>query len=141
MVRSMMCCAKLPIFLWGEALKTANYLVNRVPTKATNKIPYEIWCKRKPSLAHLRTWGCKAEAKLYNPMQKKLDSKTVSCFFIGYPDRTKGYRFYCPKNNTRFVETQRAIFIEEEEEGLDEADFVFDEVLETKETAAENQTR
>ncbi|CAL2241924.1 unnamed protein product [Prunus armeniaca] len=141
MVRSMMCCAKLPTFLWGEALKTANYLANRIPTKATNKIPYEIWCKRKPSLAHLRTWGCKAEEKLYNPMQKKLDSKTVSCFFIGYPDRTKGYRFYCPKNNTRFVETQRAIFIEEEEEGLDEADFDFDEVLETKETAAENQTR
>ena len=141
MVRSMMCCTKLPTFLWGEALKTANYLANRIPTKATNMIPYEIWCKRKPSLAHLRTWGCRAEAKLYNPMQKKLDSKTVSCFFIGYPDRTKGYRFYCPKNNTRFVETQRAIFIEEEEKGLDEVDFDFDEVLETKETADENQTR
>ncbi|KAI5319090.1 hypothetical protein L3X38_038798 [Prunus dulcis] len=141
MVRSMMCCAKLPTFLWGEALKTANYLVNRVPTKATNKIPYEIWSKRKPSLAHLKTWGCKAEAKLYNPMQKKLDSKTVSCFFIRYPDRTKGYRFYCPKHNTRFVETQRAIFIEEEEGGLDDTDFDFDEVLENKETADENQMR
>ncbi|CAL2278472.1 unnamed protein product [Prunus armeniaca] len=141
MVRSMMCCAKLPTFLWGEALKSANYLVNKVPTKATNKIPYEIWCKRKPSLAHLKTWGCKAEAKLYNPMQKKLDSKTVSCFFIGYPDMTKGYMFYCPKHNTRFVETQSAIFIEEEEGGSDDADFDFDEVLEDKETPDENQMR
>ncbi|KAI5338098.1 hypothetical protein L3X38_017369 [Prunus dulcis] len=74
-------------------------------------------------------------------MQKKLNSKTVSCFFIGYPDRTKGYRFYSPKHNTRFVETQKAIFIEEEEGGSDDADFDFDEVLENKETADENQMR
>ena len=110
----MMCCIALPNFLWAEALKIANYLLNRTPTKSVDRTPYEIWCNRKPSFNHLRTWGCRAEAKLYNPMQKKLDSKTVSCYFVGYPDRTKGYRFYCPNHNTRFVETQRAILIEEE---------------------------
>ncbi|BBH08689.1 transposable element gene [Prunus dulcis] len=77
MVRSMMCCTALPNFLWGEALKTANYLLNRIPTKSFDRTPYEIWCNRKPSFNHLRTRGCRAEAKLYNPMQKKLDSKTT----------------------------------------------------------------
>ncbi|BFG24650.1 hypothetical protein CerSpe_109240 [Prunus speciosa] len=36
MIRSMMCCTNLPIFLWGEALKIANYILNRVPTKSIN---------------------------------------------------------------------------------------------------------
>lgn len=31
MVRSMMCKVDLPLFLWGEAVKTTNYIVNRVP--------------------------------------------------------------------------------------------------------------
>ncbi|CAL8075801.1 unnamed protein product [Prunus armeniaca] len=135
MVRSMMCCTTLPIFLWGEALKTANYLLNRTPTKGVDKTPYEIWCNRKPSFNHLRTWGCRAEAKIYNPMQKKLDSKTVSCYFVGYPDRTKGYIFYCPNHTTRFVETQRAVFIEEEKEETNKADFEFEEIIESKENA------
>ncbi|KAF7833133.1 Retrovirus-related Pol polyprotein from transposon TNT 1-94 [Senna tora] len=42
-VRSMMSNYKLPIFLWREALKTAVYIQNRVPTKAVSKTPFEIW--------------------------------------------------------------------------------------------------
>ncbi|CAL8998293.1 unnamed protein product, partial [Prunus brigantina] len=142
MIRSLMCCSKLPKFLWGEALKTANYLLNRTPTKSVNKIPYEIWCNRKPSLSHLKVWGSKAEAKFYNPSKKKLDSKTVTCYFVGYPDITKGYRFYYPNNTPRFMETQRAIFIEDEcEQGTDE-NFDFDEILEDEGfTGKENQIR
>lgn len=33
-VRSMMSRSKLPGFLWLEALKTANYILNRVPSKS-----------------------------------------------------------------------------------------------------------
>ena len=53
MVRSMICHSTLPESLWGEALKTAAYILNRVPTKATAKTPYELWTWRKPSLKHL----------------------------------------------------------------------------------------
>ncbi|CAL9011160.1 unnamed protein product [Prunus brigantina] len=142
MIRSLMSCSKLPIFLWGEALKTANYVLNRTPTKSVNKIPYEVWCNRKPSLSHLKVWGSKAEAKFYNPSEKKLDSKTVTCYFVGYPDRTKGYRFYCPNHTTRFMETQRAIFIEDENDSDTEENFDFDEILENKEPAEkENMLR
>ncbi|CAL9021467.1 unnamed protein product [Prunus brigantina] len=62
-------------------------------------------------------------------MEKKLDSRTTSGYFVGYPERTKGYRFYCPQNTTRFVETQRAIFIESETEVTEEENFDFDEVV------------
>jgi hypothetical protein len=57
-------------------------------------------------------WGCPAEAKVYNPHIKKMDSKTVSCYFIGYPERSKGFIFYYPSHTTRIVETRHAVFFE-----------------------------
>ena len=53
MVRSMLSNSPLPISLWMEALKTAVYLLNRIPTKAVPKTPLELWIGRKPSLRHL----------------------------------------------------------------------------------------
>ena len=41
MVRSMISNSSLPLFLWSEALKTALYILNRVPSKAVPKTPYE----------------------------------------------------------------------------------------------------
>ena len=112
MVRSMMSKSNLPVSLWMHALMTAVHILNRVPSKAVPKTPFELWKGWKPSLRHLRIWGCPAEARIYNPLEKKLDSKTISGFFIGYPDRSKGYRFYCPNHSTRIVETGNAKFIE-----------------------------
>jgi len=85
MVRSMMSYSTLPVKLWMEALKTAVHILNRVPSKAVPKTPYELWTGRKPSMNYFHVWGCQAEAKLFNPQLGKLDPKTVSCHFIGYP--------------------------------------------------------
>jgi transposase InsO family protein len=112
MVRSMLSNSSLPISLWMEALKTAVYLLNRVPSKAVPKTPFELWTGRKPSLRHLHVWGCPAEARIYNPHEKKLDFKTISGYFIGYPAKSKGYRFYCPTHSTKIVETGNARFLE-----------------------------
>jgi hypothetical protein len=60
-------------------------------------------------------WGCPAEARVFNPQLKKLDPKTVSCFFIGYPHWGKGYRFYCPGHTIKYVETRQEVFFEENE--------------------------
>jgi len=114
MVRSMMSCSTLPINLWMEALKTAIYILNRVPSKSVPKTPYELWTGREPSLNHFRVWGCLAEAKVFNPNIEKLDPKTVSCHFIGYPEKSKEYRFYYPDRHTKFVETRHADFLEDE---------------------------
>lgn len=112
MVRSMLSNCKLPMSLWIYALKTATYILNRVPSKAVPITPFELFKGRKPSLRHLRVWGCPAEVKLYNPHEKKLDSRTVSGYFIGYPEKSKGFVFYCPSHSTRIVETGNARFIE-----------------------------
>ena len=111
-VRSMMSYSSVPISLWGEALKTAMYILNRVPSKGVLKTPFEFWTGRKPSLRHIHIWGCPAEARIYYPHEKKLDSRTISRYFIGYPDKSKGYRFYCPNHSVRIVETGNARFLE-----------------------------
>jgi hypothetical protein len=59
-------------------------------------------------------WGCPAEAKLFNPSIGKLDPKTVSCHFIGYPDKSKGFRFYCLDRYIKIVETRHTVFLEDE---------------------------
>jgi hypothetical protein len=59
-------------------------------------------------------WGCPAEAKVFNPNIGKLDPKTVSCHFIVYTEKYKGYRFYCPTVHTKFVETRHAVLLEDE---------------------------
>jgi len=52
MVRCMMSHSTLPDFLWGDALKTATYILNQVPSKSVSKTPYELMAGKKPSLKH-----------------------------------------------------------------------------------------
>ena len=53
-----------------------------------------------------------SEVKVFNPQERKLDPRTVTGYFIGYPERSKGYRFYCPNHTTRIVESNNAKFLE-----------------------------
>ena len=53
MVRTMMSYSTLPVSMWGEALKTAMHILNRILTKSIEKIPYELWTNRKPCLGYM----------------------------------------------------------------------------------------
>ena len=41
-----------------------------------------------------------------------MDARTISEYFIGYPEKSKGYMFYCSNHSMRIVETGNARFIE-----------------------------
>ncbi|KAL6322006.1 hypothetical protein AAG906_003147 [Vitis piasezkii] len=101
---------------YDGSTQNAAYILNRVPTKAAAKTPYELWTGRKPSLKHFHIWGCPAEARPYKPHEKKLDSKTVSSYFIGYAERSRGFKFYDPAIRSIF-ETGTATFFEDVEFG------------------------
>ena len=116
MVRSMISHSSLPESLWGEALKTAVYILNRVPSKVVSKTPYELWTGKKPVIKHLHIWGCPAEARPYRPHEGKLDSRTTSCYFVGYAERSRGFKFYDPLKKS-FFETGNARFLEDVEFG------------------------
>ena len=128
MVKSMISHSNLPISLWGEALKTVAYILNRVPTKATAKTPYELWIGKKPSLKHLHIRGCLVETRPYRAHEKKLDLRTVSCYFIGYSERSRGYKFYDPTTKSIFENGNARFFEDVEFDGGDkDRDFVFEE--------------
>jgi hypothetical protein len=60
----------------------------------------------------LYIWGYPSKAKIFNPQLGKLDLKTISCHFIGYPDKSNGYWFYCPEHTTKYVNTRHTVFLE-----------------------------
>ena len=80
------------------------YILNCVPTKVVQKTPFELFKGWKPSLKHMCVWGCPYEVRIYNPQENKIDLRTISGYFIGYAERSKGYRFYSPYHIARVVE-------------------------------------
>ena len=62
---------------WAEALDTACYLVNGSPSSALeDKTPQVVWTGKKPSLSHLRVFGCDAYVHVPKEKRTKLDSKS-----------------------------------------------------------------
>ena len=57
-----------------------------------------------------------------------MDSRTVSCYFVGYSERSRGFKFYCPSTNT-IIETDNAKFIEDVESSgsAQRRNFLFEE--------------
>ena len=102
----------------GEALLTSCHVLNRILNKNKDKIPYEEWAGRKPSLSYLRTWGCLAKVNVPIPKKRKLGPKTVDCVFLGYAQRSVGYRFLVVKSEVpdmhvdSIMESRDATFFE-----------------------------
>ncbi|XP_073816655.1 ecdysteroid phosphate phosphatase isoform X1 [Musca autumnalis] len=95
MARCLLLDSGLPQSIWSEALNTSVYIRNRCPTKVLqNKTPYECWYGRKPSVAHLRTFGCDVVALNKRKGKSKLLPKGEQLTFVGYAHQTKGYRLY-----------------------------------------------
>ena len=92
MINSMMINAKVPLFLWGEALFTTCHIHNRITSKKTHVSPYEIWKGRKPNLSYLRVWGCLAFYKAIDPKRSKLGPRGIKSIFVGYAENSKAYR-------------------------------------------------
>ena len=88
------------------------YILNQVLTKVVSKRPFELFKGWKLSLRHMCIWGCPSKVIIYNPQEKKLDLKTISEYFVGYVEKSKGYRFYCPRHSLRFVESRNAKFLD-----------------------------
>ena len=95
-----------------EVLKTVMYLLNWIPSKAVPKTLFELWTEKKPSLRYLYVWGCPTKARIYNPHEKKVNFRTISGNFIGYFEKFKGYKFYCPTHSMRILEIDHVRFVE-----------------------------
>lgn len=92
-VRSMCILAKTPKSMWMEAINTAAFLVNRIPTKSQPDVtPYQLVNGNKPSLNHLRIFGCKVYILKKEKELTKWANRSSEGIFLGYDEQTKGYK-------------------------------------------------
>jgi hypothetical protein len=95
---------------WAEVVGTACYLVNRSPSSVLlEKTPQEVWIGKKPSLTHLKVFGCEAYVHVPKENKIKLDKNVEKCIFIGYKYGLKGYKLWNPKNN-KVVYSQDVVY-------------------------------
>lgn len=118
----MIAHAGLPDCYWAEAVATAAYLRNQIPTTAFKRgmTPYEQWYGRKPDLGHLKVFGCMAYAHIPDVQRKKLDKKAEKLHFVGYSIQSKGYRLLDEK--TKNVMIHRDVTFNEADFGHKAAD-------------------
>ena len=111
MVNAMLINVRLPTNLWGEALLTACYLHNRIPSRKSKVSPYELWKNRKPNLSYLRVWGCLAFYRVPDPKRVKLGPRALKGILVGYAENSKAYRILDLSSNV-IVESRDVDFIE-----------------------------
>lgn len=99
-VRALLNDSELPQYMWGEAVYTAAYLINRSPTSTVSKLPIEMWTQKPQDLSNIELFGTIAYAKI-NEYLKKLDNRAKESVFVGYCPN--GYRLWDPLKRRIFV--------------------------------------
>jgi hypothetical protein len=106
--------ASLLITHWTYAVTTALHLINRLPTpRLSHKSPWEKLFHKPPDISHFRTFGCICFPHLRPYNTHKLQPRTTSCIFLGYPAHTKGY--ICLDPTTKRVYISRHVLFNESE--------------------------
>ncbi|CAL2241227.1 unnamed protein product [Prunus armeniaca] len=119
MVNAMLLSSGLPDNLWGEAILTACFILNRVIVKDNTTTPYEVWKKRAPNLQVLKVWGCLAKVAIPEPKRKKIGPKTVDSVFLGYAHNSSANRFLVINSeiseisNNTILESRDATYFED----------------------------
>lgn len=107
--RTIMFTMHVPGTYWGEAVLTATYLINRMPSRVINFLtPRQKLLELFPtthliSELPLKTFGCVAYVLIPSHQRGKLDRRSHRCIFLGYSGTQKGYKCYCPITRKVFV--------------------------------------
>ena len=94
------------------SLKDSYILIESSFKQSNYKDNNELWMGRKPNLKHLHIWGCPAQAQLYIPKDRKLDSRTISCYFVGFSKKSWGFKF-CDSSTRGILGAGNAHFFED----------------------------
>jgi hypothetical protein len=95
--RCLMMAMNVPKILWSEAVMTAAYLINRMPSRVLGyKAPIECLTGEISYVVPPKVCGCVGFVKYYSPSVSKLDSRALKCVFVGYSGKQKGYKCWCP---------------------------------------------
>jgi hypothetical protein len=78
--------------LWAEAMVTANYTRNQLPSRVHGKTPWEKLFGEKPDVSHMRVFGARAYMHIPKENRKKMQSVSERGVFVGYEPDCKAYR-------------------------------------------------
>lgn len=93
----MMIESVVPLSFWYLACATAVFLANRSITTAVSnfRTPCEVWFFRKPSISHLRVFGCKAYRHIRKETRhSKFEPVSSEGVLIGYDQDNFNYLIY-----------------------------------------------
>ena len=94
-VRSSLYYSQLPMTFWAEAVVYIVYTLNRTCSRVHGThTPFELYTGLKPSLSHLRPFGCPVFIHIPDHLRKKLDVKCSEGIFVGYSEESKAYRVW-----------------------------------------------
>lgn len=101
---SMAFACNLPFFLWTEAVATANYVINKTPTRANaGDTPYAKLMGLTPDIRHLRVFGCRTLNLDTSPARKKWAPRASECIFFSYDTTSTGYQKYHKKTRRNLI--------------------------------------
>ena len=87
--------SQLPMSLWAEVVVYIVYTLNRTCFRVHGDLtPFELYTGIKPSVSHLRPFGCPVFIHIPTHLRKKLDAKSRQGTFVGYFEESKGYRVW-----------------------------------------------
>ncbi|KAF8408584.1 hypothetical protein HHK36_004647 [Tetracentron sinense] len=110
----------------------------RCPTKSVkNKTPQEAWSGYKPSVLHLKIFGCIVYTQVPEAKRKKSDDRGEKCIFIGYSEESKAYKLYNPLTN-KVVVSRDVIFSEEETWNWDKEEKIKENQIEIEKQEADH---
>lgn len=83
--------------VWSRAIYYENYLLKWILTRVVYHLtPIKIWRVKKPSIEHLRMFGCASWEHISNDYIKKLDANIHACIMLGYSKESKAYWLFEP---------------------------------------------
>ena len=110
MVSAMQMWSGLPRSFWGDAVLSANYLKNRLPSKRFDmKTPYEMWHQKKPEVGHIRTYGCLVHVHVPSETRAKMDKVSHQGILVGFRS-SRQYKVHNPDTKTVGVHTSVKFF-------------------------------
>lgn len=110
--RCMRLHAGLPLSMWGAAVDTATYLINRSPSSAIEgRIPQEQWSGKSVDYSFLKVFGCIAYMLVGKEKRDKLSPKSQKCAFVGYGGDDYGYRLWDYEHN-KIIRSRDVVFNE-----------------------------
>ena len=115
--RSLMFSTNVPKLFWGEAVLTAAYLINRMPSRVLKfQTPCQTLLKSFPttrliSIVPPKIFGCSVFVHINQQHRSKLDPRSLKCIFLGYSANKKGYKCYSPVTR-KFYNSMDVTFFE-----------------------------